>query len=130
LYIALDGADYYDIILNLFLGSCRGCIDGDATVTVNALGSNGLPEVPSVFTYTVGNGRNSLTIVATDGESIMSTTIDAPGGFHDLRQPRISGAGANSRAEAVASTVPEPAMITLLGLGVPGMALLRKFGKV
>jgi len=68
--------------------------------------------------------RTFCSIVATNGESIMSTTIDAPGGFHDLRQPRISG------AEAVASPVPEPATITLTGLGVLGVALLRKFGKV
>ena len=71
-----------------------------------------------------GNGQNFLTIVASNGESIVSTTIDAPGGFHDLRQPRISG------AEAVTSPVPEPATITMMGLGAVGMALLRKFRKV
>jgi PEP-CTERM motif len=123
LSIAVDGGDYGDIILNPFFGSCLGCVAGDATVTVSALDSNGLPEAPSIFTYALGNGQNFLTIVASNGESIMRTTIDAPGGFHDLRQPRISG------AEAVTSPVPEPATITLMGLGIVGMAFLLKFRK-
>lgn len=124
LSIALDGGVYVDIIMNPFIGSCENCVAGNATVTVNALDSNGLPEAPSIFTYALGNGQNFLTIVATNGESIVNTTIDAPGGFHDLRQPRISG------AEAVTSPVPEPATITMMGLGAVGLALLRKFRKV
>ena len=124
LSIALDGAVYTDIIMNPFLTTCDGCVPGNATITVNALDANGLPEFPWIFQYALGNGQNFLTIVATNGESIVSTTIDAPGGFHDLRQPRISG------AEATTSPVPEPATITMMGLGAAAMALLRKFRKV
>jgi len=124
LSIALDGGVYVDIIMNPFMSSCENCVAGNATVTVNALDSNGLPEAPSIFTYALGNGQNFLTIVATNGESIVNTTIDAPGGFHDLRQTRISG------AEAATSPVPEPATITMMGLGAVGLALLRKFRKV
>ncbi len=124
LSIALDGGVYVDIIMNPFMSSCENCVAGNATVTVNALDSNGLPEAPSTFTYALGNGQNFLTIVATNGESIVNTTIDAPGGFHDLRQTRISG------AEAATSPVPEPATITMMGLGAVGLALLRKFRKV
>jgi hypothetical protein len=123
LSIVLDSAVYSDIILNPFLGSCDDCVAGDATVTVNTVDSNGLAEVPSIFTYGLGNGQNFLTIVASNGESIVSTTIDAQGGFHDLRQPRISG------AEAVSAPVPEPATITMMGLGAVGLGLLRKFRK-
>jgi hypothetical protein len=122
LVIALDDAVYGDIILNPFIGSCRVCVAGNATVTVNSVDSNGVPEAQSIFTYALGNGQNFLTIVASNGESIVSTTIDAPGGFHDLRQPRISGADG-------LTAVPEPATITLLGMGIVGLGLLRKFRK-
>ena len=121
--ISLDDALYGDIIVNPFIGSCRDCVAGDATVTVNSLDSHGLPEAASTFTYALGNGQNFLTIVASNGERIVSTAIDAPGGFHDLRQPRISG------ANEATSAVPEPATITLLGLGIAGFGLLRKFRK-
>jgi hypothetical protein len=43
--------------------------------------SNDLAEVPSIFTYDLGNGQNFLTIVATNGESIASTMIDARADF-------------------------------------------------
>ena len=122
LIISLDDAVYGDIILNPFIGSCRDCVAGNATVTVNSVDSNGVPEAQSTFTYALGNGQNFLTIVASNGESIVSTTIDAPGGFHDLRQPRISGADE-------LTAVPEPATITMLGMGIVGLGLLRKFRK-
>jgi len=57
----------------------------------------------------------------------VSTRIDAPGGLHDLRQPRISGA---TLYDHVTSPVPEPATVTMLVLGAGGLSLLCKFRKV
>lgn len=73
------------------------------------------------FAYTLANGENFLTIVANPGTAIFSVTINATGGFTDLRQPRISGATAN------AENVPEPATMVLFGFGLPGAsAAVRK----
>jgi hypothetical protein len=36
------------------------------------------------------NGQNFLTIVATGGDAILSSTLDASAGFAGLRQPRIA----------------------------------------
>ena len=65
------------------------------------------------FSYTLSNGQNFLTIVADPGTRLASVMVSAPGGFPDLRQPRISGAEAN---------VPEPASLLLLGGGLLGLA--------
>jgi len=71
------------------------------------------------FSYSLSNGQNFLTIVADPGTSIFSVTVSAPGGFTDLRQPRISGA---------ASNVPEPATMLLFGSGLLGIgSAFRKF---
>ena len=66
---------------------------------------------------TLGNGQNFFTIVADGGEVILSTTIDAAGGFADLRQPRISGVDVPGDG-----TVPEPATVFLMGLACAGLA--------
>ena len=105
--ISIPDGSFHDIILNPFFGS------GTATVTVTTTNN----EVFN-FAYTLSNGQNFLTIVADPGTRIFSVTINAPGGFTDLRQPRISGAAAN---------VPEPTTMLLFGLGLLGTATrLRK----
>jgi hypothetical protein len=121
-----NGLTYGDLIINPFIGGqCPDCtLDGAETVTVNAVDSMGNPEAPAIFTGTIGNGNNFLTIVATGGEQIVSTVISAPGGFNDLRQPRISGpfvppGGGNT-------TVPEPMTDTLVGIGLLGVAIVGK----
>jgi hypothetical protein len=100
--VSVPGHTFTDFILNLQNGS------GDATVTVESQGD--------VFTYTLGNGQNFLTILAENGQQITSISVDAPGGFTDFKQPRISG------VSGVAPPIPEPASLALLVTGALGLA--------
>ena len=100
--IDIPNGTFTDLIMNPFFGS------GTATVSVTTANNQTF-----TFSYTLSNGQNFLTIVADPGTKITSVTINAPGGFTDLRQPRISGAQAN---------VPEPATLLLLGGGLLGLA--------
>ena len=105
--VSVPNGTFTDIILNPFFGS------GTANVTV--LTSN---NQTFTFSYSLSNGQNFLTIVADPGTTIFSVTVNAAGGFTDLRQPRISGAAA----------VPEPASMLLFGSGLLGIGYaFRKF---
>lgn len=107
--ISIPGGTFHDIILNPFFGS--------GTATVSVLTAN---NQTFTFSYSLSNGNNFLTVVADPGTAISSVTINAPGGFTDLRQPRISGA-------ALSTNVPEPATMLLFGFGVLGTAtVIRK----
>ena len=138
-----NGLTYGDLIINPFIGGrCTACTGGASTITVNAVASNGTPEVPFIFTgLNVGNGSNFLTIVASGGESIVSTSIDVPGGFADLRQPRISGpfnpikvvpesgTGLNVGNGSTFTAVPEPGTFMLFGSGLGTISFGRKLRK-
>jgi len=111
----LDGVTYMD-----FIGNPRR---GSGTATVTVVTDAGTYS----FSYPLGNGQNFFTIIATD-EQILTTTINAPGGFADLRQPRISGitepeedTGTGS-GDPTGASAPEPATVLLLGLACASMA--------
>ena len=96
--ITIPGSAFGDFILNPF----KPAVNSDLTVTVTMSDA-------SVFTfgpYGSINGNNFLTITTSGGELISSVTIDSPGGFEDLRQPRISA--------PEVSSVPEPSSLLLL----------------
>ncbi len=100
--ISVPGHTFTDLIFNLEIGKL-----GSSTADVQVNASDGIFN----FQYTLANGENYLTIIASQGETFNSVTIDDSTGFFDLKQPRISGISG-------VPPVPEPATIALLGAGL------------
>ena len=94
---------------------------GNASIIVIANDAFGNPEPASLFTYSLGNGNNFLTVTSSGGERINSISIAAANGFADLRQVRISGASVPT------GTVPDNgSTLTLLAGSGLALALLRR----
>ena len=89
---SLANGTFTDAIFNSFIGGTIGS-PGDATITVDGKDAMANPET-FTETFSLGNGQNFLTVVASNGEVIDSISLSAISGFGftDLRQVRISGA--------------------------------------
>ena len=109
-----SGGTFTDAIFNMHIGGTIGTSGGEATIQAQ----DNL-DIFHSFTTTLGNGENFVTVVASSGESIQNIAIFLPvGGFTDLRQVRISGAGGVSVPDSGTT-------LTLLGASMLALALLR-----
>ncbi|MEO8407021.1 MAG: PEP-CTERM sorting domain-containing protein [Oxalobacteraceae bacterium] len=113
------GGTFSDLIFNLNTPNAE---DGNALITVHQL-----VGADATYNLALGNGQNFLTILAIDGQRITSVDINSGIGVNmvnidDGRQFRISGIQGPT-------TVPEPAAVWLLGIGLLGMAGMRRKGK-
>jgi len=108
--ITVPTGTYGDIIFNPSITGTVGVSGGTLSVDV----TDNFNVVHS-FGYGLGNGNNFLTIVASAGETIASTSLSysLAEGFTDLRQVRISG--------AQGTVVPEPSTLVMAGIGALGL---------
>ena len=92
---------------------------GDVTITVVD------NQTPLTFSFIVFENRpdqdfTRIGVVSLDGETIKSVTIESAG-FKEVKQINFSGEGVVN--------VPEPFTLLLLGLGLVGVASIRRFRK-
>jgi len=107
--ISLATGNYHDLIFNSFVGGTIG--DSGGTERITVVDNQG--DI-STTDLVLGNGENFMTIVAINGQEIVSTSIqiiDGPG-FTDLRQVRIS---------TLTAFVPEPSTMVLAGTSLIGL---------
>lgn len=112
------GGTFEGFILNLF----QPAAEGDITVSVT---TNTGTEVYDTPTYGSTNGQNFLTITTDALQSILSINVLSPGGFADLRQPRIIFAD-NGGGPRPPQEISEPGTTALLGLALGAIAWARR----
>jgi hypothetical protein len=103
--------------------SFRGQFTGTGTVSVTVVNQNGVSETPVTFTVSMANADlGPFHIISTDGDTIQSVTITAnvtsdpvngQTGFEEVKQVEFS---------TEVSVVPEPASLTIFGMGALGLA--------
>jgi PEP-CTERM motif-containing protein len=110
-----------DALLNLDFGT------GTANIFVkDNLGNN--------FSFTLSNGQNKFSLLASDGEAITDIQITqltgsaGPFGFNLLKQPDISGVCTigTTGCEPIPFSTPEPTSIAILGVGLLGLGFLTR----
>jgi len=110
--IEIPNGTFTDLIFNPRIGGQPPVQNGTADISVLANEPGGGTQT-STFTYSLGNGQNYLTILASGGETMRSVSFTSTTGFNDLIDVRISGS----------AVVPEPltivmALEALVSLGV------------
>src|SRR6266566_8621960 len=127
LTITVPNGFYTDLILDLDTSAGQDKTPV-GTADVSVVANDGL----FTHSYNLGNGSNYLTIIATGGESILSTTLNmaGAGSFADLKQPRISGAAIGTPPPGPIgpppSVAPEPCTLALLGTGALPLLRIRR----
>lgn len=102
--------------------------NGVGTALVTVTDNFGQP-----FHYTLGNGSNFLTIIATPGTGEVITRIDVtnfnpgqPFGFTQFDQPRVSGLCTLVGTTCTSVPVAEPASFAVLGMGLLGLGAVAR----
>jgi hypothetical protein len=84
------------------------------------------------FDYVLTNGQNYFTLTAVNNEAITDIQLTqevgttGPFGWNELKQPRIGGVCVIGTATCDPISTPEPASITLLGIGLLGIGAVAR----
>jgi hypothetical protein len=115
-------ASFTSLILNINLVNISGDGDGTVQFTVDQLVG---PAFVGSFSVDEA-GSNFFTITAINGQRITRVTLASTVEIRDIgdiRQIRIGGAGITDGEEPV---IPEPATLSLIGLGLGTLGLIRR----